>query len=129
MNCINLIGRLTADPELRYTASETPVASFCIAVDRRFKDKDGNRAADFINCVAWRKTGELIAQHFSKGKQIAVTGALQMRDYTDKDGNKRRTFEVNVENIDFCGSGKSEAKPQESSAGESWVTNDDDFPF
>ena len=100
LNKIVLMGRLTRDPELRYTQSSTAVASFTVAVDRDFsKEKE----TDFINCSAWRSTGEFISKHFKKGDMIAVSGRLQMRDYEDKNGNKRTAAEVNVDNAYFCG--------------------------
>ena len=102
MNEIRIKGRLTADPEIRYTTGATPVpvASFSVAVNRRFK-KD---VADFINCQAWNKTAELMEKHFKKGQEILVGGELQCSQYTDKDGNKRNDWRVQVEWVEFCGS-------------------------
>ena len=99
LNKIILQGRLTRDPELRSTTTGTPVASFSLAVDRGGKDK----GADFIDCVAWRKTGEFAASYFKKGSLALVEGKLQIRDWTDKDGNKRKAAEVVVDNMHFCG--------------------------
>jgi len=104
MNHIILIGRLTRDPELRHTQSSTAVANFSIAVDRGFKNANGEKETDFINCTAWRKTAELIAQYCTKGKQVAVSGAMQSRKYQDKEGNNRTIYEVLVDNIQFLGS-------------------------
>lgn len=105
LNKIFIMGRLVADPELRHTQSGTAVASLRLAVDRDFKDKDtGERKADFINVVAWRSTAEFIARNFSKGRMIVVAGSLQMRDWTDKDGNKRTTAEVVADNVYFADS-------------------------
>ena len=102
LNEIILMGRLTRDPELRYTASNTPVASFSLAVDRDFAPKDGGeKQTDFIDCVAWRQTGEFASKYFQKGSMAAVKGRLQIRDWQDKDGNKRRSAEVVVDNIYF----------------------------
>ena len=96
------MGRLTRDPELRCTQSQTPVASFTLAVDRDFSGRDGGeKQTDFIDCVAWRSTAEFISKYFSKGRMAVVGGRLQLRDWTDKDGNKRRSAEVIVENIYF----------------------------
>ena len=93
MNVICLLGRLTTDPELRRTQTDTAVTSFSVAVDRAFQPKDSEqRQADFINCVAWRQTAEFICRHFHKGQRIALQGSLQSRNYTDKDGNKRTAF-------------------------------------
>ena len=102
LNHITLMGRLVADPELRRTGSGVAVASFRIAVDRDFAPKDGGeRKADFITCVAWRQTGEFISKYFTKGRMIVVDGRLEMRDWTDKEGNKRTTAEVIVDNAYF----------------------------
>lgn len=112
LNKIFIMGRLVADPELRHTQSGTAVASLRLAVGRDFKDKDtGERKADFINVVAWRSTAEFIARNFSKGRMIVVSGSLQMRDWTDKDGNKRTTAEVVAENVYFADS-KRETQPE-----------------
>ena len=102
LNHITLMGRLVRDPELRRTGSGVAVASFCVAVDRDFAPKDGGeRKADFINCVAWRQTGEFISKYFTKGRMIVVDGRLEMRDWTDRDGNKRTSAEVIVDNAYF----------------------------
>ena len=92
INNVTLMGRLTAAPELKQTQSGVPVLSFCIAVDRNFQPKDGEKQADFINLVAWRNTAEFIARYFRKGDMIAVTGEIQTRKYQDKDGNNRTAF-------------------------------------
>jgi len=108
MNQIVIMGRLTRDPELRHTQNGTPVASFSLAVDRRFAPKDGGeRQTDFIDVVAWSKTGEFVSKYFTKGQMAAVTGRLEIRDWSDKDGNKRRSAEVVAENIYFTESKKS----------------------
>ena len=102
LNHITLMGRLVRDPELRRTGSGVAVASFRIAVDRDYSPKDGGeRKADFITCVAWRQTGEFISKYFAKGRMIVVDGRLEMRDWTDKEGNKRTTAEVIVDNAYF----------------------------
>ena len=102
LNHITLMGRLVRDPELRRTGSGVAVASFRIAVDRDYSPKDGGeRKADFIDCVAWRQTGEFISKYFTKGRMIVVDGRLEMRDWTDKDGNKRTSAEVVVANAYF----------------------------
>ena len=102
LNHITIMGRLTRDPELRRTGSGIAVASFTVAVDRDFGNKDGGeRETDFIDCVAWRQTGEFISKYFTKGRMIVVDGRLEMRDWTDKDGNKRRTAEVVADNVYF----------------------------
>ena len=101
LNHIVIMGRMTRDPELRRTASGTAVASFTLAVDRDFAAKDAQRETDLIDCVAWRSTGELVSKYFSKGRMAVVSGRLQIRPWTDKDGNNRRSAEVIVENIYF----------------------------
>ena len=102
LNHIIIQGRFTAKPELKTTASGTSVTSFTLAVERDFKDKEtGERATDFINCTAWRGTAELVARYFDKGRMAIVSGRLQLRDYTDKDGNKRRAAEVVADSIYF----------------------------
>ena len=102
LNHIVIMGRLTRDPELRRTGSGVAVASFRVAVDRDFQPKDGgDRKTDFIDCVAWRQTGEFISKYFAKGRMIIVEGRLEMRDWTDKEGNKRTSAEINVANAYF----------------------------
>ena len=102
LNHITIMGRLTRDPELRRTGNGTAVASFCLAVDRDFAPKDGGeRETDFIDCVAWRQTGEFVSKYFTKGRMAVVSGRLQIRSWTDKDGNKRRTAEVVADNVYF----------------------------
>ncbi len=102
LNHIIVMGRLTRDPELRRTGSGTAVASFTIAVDRDFSPKDGGeRETDFIDCVAWRQTGEFVSKYFQKGRMAVVSGRLQIRSWNDKDGNKRRTAEVVADNVYF----------------------------
>ena len=102
LNRILLMGRLTRDPELRHTQTGTAVASFTLAVDRDFKDRNsGERATDFIDIVAWRQTGEFVSRFFTKGRMAVVEGRLQIREWTDKDGNKRRSAEVQADNVYF----------------------------
>lgn len=106
LNKIVIMGRMTKDPELRRTGSGTAVTSFTLAVDRDFKAQDGSRETDFIDCVAWRSTAEFASKYFAKGRMAAVEGRLQMRDWTDKEGNKRRNAEVIVDNLYFGDSKK-----------------------
>ena len=110
LNHIVIMGRLTRDPELRRTGSGIAVASFTVAVDRDFgKNENGEKETDFIDCVAWRQTGEFVSKYFTKGSMIVVSGRLQVRSWTDKDGNKRRTAEVVADNVYF-GGGKRESE-------------------
>ena len=102
LNHIVLMGRLTRDPELRYTQSQIPVASFSLAVDRDFGGRDGGeRQTDFIDIVAWRSTAEFVSKYFTKGSMAVVSGRLQIRDWTDREGGKRRSAEVVADNVYF----------------------------
>lgn len=111
LNHIVIMGRLTAAPELRYTQQNTPVASFTLAVDRDYQHGGSEKQTDFIPCVAWRGTAEFVSKYFTKGSMAAVSGRLQLRDWTDKDGNKRRTAEVVADSIYFGESKKRDASP------------------
>ena len=101
MNKVVLVGRLTAKPELRYTASNTAYTRFSVAVNRNFTNAEGKREADFINVVAWRKQAETISKYFDKGSLIGIEGRLQTGSYDDKDGNKRYTVDVALDNFEF----------------------------
>lgn len=101
LNKIIIMGRLTRDPELRRTGSGTAVTSFSLAVDRDFKSQSGEKETDFIDVVAWRSTAEFVSKYFTKGRMAVVEGRLQLRDWTDRDGNKRRTAEVIADNVYF----------------------------
>ena len=102
LNHITIMGRLTRDPEVRYTQSQVPVASFTVAVDRDFQSRDGGeRQTDFINCVAWRNTAEFVSKYFHKGSMAVVSGRLQIRSYQDREGNNRTAAEVVADNIYF----------------------------
>ena len=101
LNHITVMGRITKDIELRRTDSGVAVASFTVAVDRDFKGKNGEKETDFIDCVAWRQTGEFVNKYFSKGSMAVVSGRLQIRSWTDKDGNKRRNAEIVADNVYF----------------------------
>ena len=101
LNKVIIMGRLVKDPELRRTQSGTAVTSFRIAVDRDFKSQDGSKQADFFDVVAWRSTAEFVSKYFTKGRMAVVEGRLQTRDWTDKDGGKRRSAEVVAENVYF----------------------------
>ena len=110
LNKVFLQGRLVADPELRHTQQGTPVASYRLAVDRDYKSKDSNaQNADFVNVVSWRNTAEFVSRYFTKGRMMLVEGRLQMRDYTDRDGNRRVAAEVVTDNVYFCDSRKDES--------------------
>ena len=102
LNKVFIMGRLTRDPELRRTQNGTAVAAFTLAVDRDYKDKaSGERATDFIDCVAWRQTGEFVSRYFTKGRMAVVEGRLTVRDWTDQNGNKRRNYEVVADQVYF----------------------------
>ncbi len=104
MNKVFLIGRLTRDPELRYTGSNIPVATFSLAVNRNFSNQQGEREADFINIVVWRKQAENVKNYLSQGSQVAIDGRLQTRTYDGNDGQKRYVTEVVADNVEFLGS-------------------------
>lgn len=105
LNRVILMGRLVRDPELRHTGTGTAVASFSLAVERDFRDKaSGQRTTDFIDVVAWRQTGEFVSKYFQKGRMAVVEGRLQMRDWQDRDGNKRRSAEIVADNVYFADS-------------------------
>ena len=141
MNQVNLIGRLTADPEIKHTQSGTAMVRFSIAVDRAYTKQGEEKQADFINCVAWDKKAEFICKYFSKGQKVALTGSIRTGSYTDKDGNKRNTFDVWLDNVEFCESRKQSGtsadahtqepqKPVESRKPQEPIQYDDnDLPF
>ena len=104
INTVVLMGRLTFDPELRTTPSGVSVVRFQVAVDRNYQKAGEERKADFIDVTAWRQTADFISRYFHKGSMIAIEGSLQTDNYTDKDGNKRKSFQVVANNVSFCGS-------------------------
>lgn len=122
MNKVILIGRLTKDPELRTIASGNATTSFTIAVNRNFTNQNGEREADFINCVAWRKQAENVAKYCTKGSQVAVEGRIQTRSYDAQDGTKRYVTEVVADNVTFLGSRASGSQISESSSNTSSYT-------
>lgn len=130
LNKIFIMGRLTREPELRRTQGGNAVTRFALAVDRDFKSADGTKETDFIDVVAWRNTAEFAAKYFTKGRMAVVDGRLQMRDWTDKEGNKRRSAEVVADNIYF-GDSKREDAPAGNSAPtfEEIEDDDGDLPF
>lgn len=113
LNSISIAGRLTRDPELRYTQSQVAVCSYSVAVERDYADPSGTRGADFFDCVAWRQAGEFVSKYFHKGDMIVVTGRMQSRDWTDNNGNKRRNWEIQVDHSYFGGS-KSDSQSSQS---------------
>ena len=135
LNTISLMGRLTRDPELRRTQSGTAVTSFTLAVDRDFKSADGTKEPDFIDVVAWTGTAEMVSKYLSKGRMAVVKGRLQLRDWTDKEGHKRRSAEVMAESVFFADSraAGSSTSAQPSTPGFSEITEadepDEDLPF
>ena len=135
LNKIVIMGRMTKNPELRRTQTGTPVTTFSLAVDRDFKDKSGERETDFIECVAWRGTAEFVAKYFGKGRMAVVEGKLQLRSWTDKDGNKRKTAEVQADNVYFGDSKREETGGSYGNYGRADVEyaeiedDDGDLPF
>ena len=130
LNNVIIMGRLTRDPELRRTQGGTAVTSFTMAVDRDFKSQSGEKETDFIDVVAWRNTGEFAAKYLAKGRMAAVEGRIQVRDWQDKDGNRRKSVEVVADNVYFADS-KRDSKPQESRDEQEFdeIEDDGDFPF
>ncbi len=112
INCAVIMGRLTADPELRTTSTGVSVTSFCVAVDRSYVRPGEERQADFINVTAWRQTADFVTRYFRKGSMIAVQGSIQTRSYEDKNGNKRTAVEIVADNVSFCGSRNSDGASQ-----------------
>ena len=136
MNKVVLVGRLTAKPELRYTPQNTAYTRFTVAVNRNFTAADGKREADFINVVAWRKQAENISKYFDKGNLISLEGRLQTGSYDDKDGNKRYTVDVALDNFEFVeskaqreASSNSETTPYDYQESDSNSVNVEDDPF
>ena len=136
LNHITIMGRLTRDPELRRTGSGTAETSFSLAVDRDFKSQSGEKETDFIDVVAWRSTAEFVSKYFTKGRMAVVEGRLQIRDWTDKDGNKRRSAEVVADNVYFGDSRRDGetggySAPASSPASDFAMLDDDDaqLPF
>jgi len=136
INRVILVGRLTRDPELRYTPSGVANCSFTLAVDRQFKNAQGEKEADFINVVAWRQTAELCAQYLKKASQTGIDGRLQTRSYDNKEGKRVYVTEVVAENVEFLSPSNSEnrqqaQKTEDPFANDSKVVNisDDDLPF
>lgn len=134
MNKVQLIGRLTKDPDLRYTKSNTPVASYTVAINTGYGEK---QQTDFINVTTWGKSGEFVSNYFKKGQAIGIVGRLRSYNYEDKDGNKRYSTEVVTEDIEFIGDKKQEERNEEIEATESYSSeyqnditlSDDDLPF
>ena len=132
LNRIIVMGRLTADPELRRTGTGIAVTSFTVAVDRDYSGKDGGeKETDFIDCVAWRSTGEFVEKYFTKGRMAVVSGRLQVRSYTDKDGNKRRTAEIIADSVYFGDSKNSNAGgvPAPAQSFAPYDVSDSELPF
>ena len=134
LNNVVLVGNLTRDPEVRFIGDETPVCNFAIACNERYTNRDGEVVDNpmFIDCVAWRRTGEIINEHFVKGQQIAITGKLQLDQWEDEDGNNRSRHKVNVFSFAFTGSKADNDKLRENrgqDGGDNGEENEDDIPF
>lgn len=135
LNHIVIMGRLTRDPELRYTKDNTAVTSFTLAVDRDFKSRGGEKEVDFIDCVAWRNTAEFVCKYFYKGRMAVVDGRLQLRDRTDRDGNKNRAAEVLASSVYFADSRRQDATsyeahiPDAQNGGFTELEEDGEIPF
>lgn len=127
MNKVELVGRLTKDPESKLTQNQTLYCNFTVAVDRRFKDANGERQADFINCVAWRQTAEFVQKYFKKGNRIGLCGSIQTRSYQDNDGTKHFITEVLVDEAEFVESASKTEHP--SNAPEGGQNASEPLPF
>lgn len=130
LNRITVMGRLVRDPELRYTQSNLPVCSFSIACDRDYKDKTtGEKSTDFIDIVAWRSTAEFVSKYLSKGRMAVIDGRLQLRDWTDREGNKRRSAEILANSVSFGDSKRKDAAaPVGAYAGSDYGTKAQEAP-
>lgn len=130
LNTITIMGRLTRDPEKRYTQTQIPVTSFTLAVDRDFEE-GGERKTDFIDCVAWRGSAEFVSKYFAKGDMAVVSGRLALRDWTDRDGNKRRSAEIVADHIYFGGNKRDRDEDADPAPqfGELEDVNDGNLPF
>lgn len=141
LNVAVLMGRLTADPELRHTTNDISVTSFTIAVDRSYVKSGADRQADFVDIVAWRNTADFVCKYFRKGQLVAVQGSIQTRSYTDKDGNKRKAFEIVADNVHFAESKRDNVGNQRADVEQpapryaqdtgdfEEIPSDDDLPF
>lgn len=128
-NGVHILGRLTADPELKTTSGDVSVCAFSVAVPRGYVKKGAERQTDFLDCVAWRSNAEFICRYFSKGDMIGVSGELQSRTYEDKSGNRRKAVEINVSSVCFAGS-KNERPAEPHKPEVDWTdVEDDDLPF
>ena len=132
MNSTNLIGRLTKDPEIRYTQNNTPVANFTLAVNRPFAKDTDEQQADFINCIAWKYTADFVGKYFKKGQQIGLTGRIQTRTWDDQNGQKRYATEVVAEHVYFADSKRDGEQPTDVTDdvyNDTMVASGDDLPF
>ncbi len=129
LNRIVLIGRLTRDPELRYTPAGVPVASLRLAVDRPFTNQQGERETDFVDVVVWRKQAEVVANHLQKGRLVAVDGRLQIRSFETQDGQRRRVAEVVADHVRFLDSPRQSGPGEPGGLGEEVAEDEEDLPF
>lgn len=130
MNKVELVGRLTKEPEVKLTQNQTPFCNFTVAVDRRFKDQNGNRQADFINCVAWKQTAQFIQKYFHKGNRIGICGCIQTRNYEDQNGQKVYITEVIAEEAEFVETQKQTTQPDNQTEPETSAPEETgDLPF
>lgn len=125
INNVTLMGRFTHSVELKKTPSGASVVNFTLAVDRRFTGGGGEKITDFLDCVAWNQTADFISKYFKKGDMIAVIGEVQTREYTGRDGNKKKAVEIVVSNVSFCGGANKKDEPQDAPV----AVTDDELPF
>lgn len=129
LNHITIMGRMTKDPELKYTSTEKAVVSFTVACERDYAPAGEKRETDFIDCVAWNKTAEFVARNFTKGSMVIVPGRLQIRDWTDRDGNKRRSAEIVAETVYFGEAKKKESDWTQAASTAPVLEDDGELPF
>ena len=129
INTAVIMGRLTADPELKTTVSGLSVLSFSVAVERNYQKEGEEKAVEFINVVAWRKTAEFVSKYFHKGSMIAVEGSIQTRKYEDKDGNKRTAVEILANTVSFCGKEASGTPAESTPFADTDTADDEGLPF
>lgn len=129
LNSVVLMGRMVQEPELRSTQNGIPVCAFCIAVERDFKAKGGERETDFVDVIAWRNSAEFVSKYVRKGTRVCVQGRLQFRNWVDKEGNKRRTAEVEADNIYFADGKKDAPVEQTNRKPDAGFSEDEPMPF
>ena len=129
LNCAQIMGRLTADPELKLTENQVSVCSFTVAVEENYVKSGEQRKCNFIDCVAWKNKADFVAKYFHKGSMIALDGEIKTRNWEDKNGNKRKTTEIQADNVHFCGEKKSADVVKDEIPENYEIPDDSDLPF